>query len=139
MASVHQEPAIQTPPLMARKTPMQWFTNGGVHYVEPLIGGPLLVCGHPAPAGGRARLPATVWAVGEALGRSGPRGRHAAGSDICGLSGEDLDVGRLRRSRGHDPTLLSLPARRPSLRSVAEDHRAPIHTRDAQPRPQIGA
>src|ERR1035437_2010625 len=42
MASVHQEPAIQTPPLMARKTPMQWFTNGCVHYVEPLIGGPYL-------------------------------------------------------------------------------------------------
>jgi len=42
MTTVPQAPAIKSPPPAARKTPMQWFTNGCVHYVERLMPDPYL-------------------------------------------------------------------------------------------------
>jgi len=42
MTTAPQEPAIKPPPPAARKTPMQWFTNGCVHYVERLMPDPYL-------------------------------------------------------------------------------------------------
>lgn len=42
MTTVQPEPAIKPAPLAARKTPMQWFTNGCVHYVERLMPDPYL-------------------------------------------------------------------------------------------------
>ena len=139
MASVHQEPAIQTPPLMARKTPMQWFTNGCVHYVEPLIGGPYLFAViRPLLVVGLVFLPlygqsGRHWAV------RGPVAAMQLGQTSAAYLGKiSMSVASGEAVAMIQP-FWSLPARRPSLRSVAEDHRAPIHTKDAQPRPQIGA
>ena len=42
MTAVQQEPAPKPPPLVVRKTPMQWFTNGCVRYVERLMPDPYL-------------------------------------------------------------------------------------------------
>ena len=42
MTTASQEPAIKPPSPAARKTPMQWFTNGCVHYVERLMPDPYL-------------------------------------------------------------------------------------------------
>jgi short-chain fatty acids transporter len=43
MTAVQQEPALQAPPpSVVRKTPMQWFTNGCVRYVERLMPDPYL-------------------------------------------------------------------------------------------------
>lgn len=42
MTAIAQEPAVESPPLVARKTPMQWFTNGCVRYVERLMPDPYL-------------------------------------------------------------------------------------------------
>ena len=38
MTAIQHEPAVKSPPLAEhRRTPMQWFTNGCVHYVERLM------------------------------------------------------------------------------------------------------
>jgi len=40
--AIQQEPATKPPLGVARKTPMQWFTNGCVRYVERLMPDPYL-------------------------------------------------------------------------------------------------
>jgi len=42
MTTIQQEPVVKPLPAVARKTPMQWFTNGCVRYVERLMPDPYL-------------------------------------------------------------------------------------------------